>query len=64
MFYSKVESVSFMFRFCLDRADSLITRNVFYICQMYEINVKNVLVNGWQTIKNVRAEERETNSFK
>ncbi len=41
----KNDSVSFMFKLCISKATSLISRNLFYISSIYKVKVKDIL-NG------------------
>ena len=57
MCHSQVECVSFIFRFCMNRANSLMKRNLYYISEMYGLNVNNVLELGRQTIRATKVNE-------
>ncbi len=52
---SKNNSVSFMFKFCISKATSFISRNLFYISSIFKVKVNDML-NG-----NVKLNEHDNN---
>ncbi len=51
MCHSKNNSMSFMFTFCVGKATSLISRNLFYICSTFKVKVNDMLNSNVKLIE-------------
>ncbi len=43
VYFSQYKFASFLFRFCMERANSLMRRNLFFVCQRSALRVMEIL---------------------
>ncbi len=58
IYFSEYKSVSFLFRFCMERANSLMGRNQFFVCQQSGLRVMEILRGASLYITQCMDEER------
>ncbi len=63
MYFSEYKSVSFLFRFCMERANSLMGRNLFFVCQQSGLRVMEILRGASLCITLCMDEERRCAEF-
>jgi len=61
MYASKNDSVSFIFRCCIVRPDSLIRRNLFYVGKMFGLKIMDIM-RGHLGLLNLKENEDEIRS--
>ncbi len=63
MYFSEYKSVSFLFRFCMERANSVMGRNYFFVCQQSSSRMMEILSGAYLCITQCMDEERRCAEF-
>ncbi len=63
MYLSEYKSVSFLFRFCMERVNRLMGRNLFFVCQQSGLRMMEILRGTSLCIAQCTDEERKCAEF-